>query len=238
MPYRRSALRRAPRQERPGVFAGAIGLSAMAGYINVVALGFFHVPVSHMTGAASRLSIDIATRDLADLVVVLSIIAGFLAGAVLSGAIIGGRKLAPGRRYGVVLLLEGVVLAGSALLLRHGQATGVTLAAMACGLQNAMASSYYGLVIRTTHVTGIVTDIGVMLGHLIRHRRVHTWQMLLLFSLLAGFFGGGIAGALAYRAAGVAALFAASAGCMVAGATYYVWRARLRRPPLRTRAQR
>merc|ERR1719401_1610209 len=38
------------------------------------------------------------------------------------------------------------------------------LCAAACGLQNGMATSYSGAVIRTTHVTGIATDIGLICG--------------------------------------------------------------------------
>jgi uncharacterized membrane protein YoaK (UPF0700 family) len=225
MPYRSPGRRREPRpHERPWVFAGAVSLAIVAGYVNVVVLGVFHVPVSHMSGAVSRLSIDLASRDLADFQVVLSIVAGFLFGAVVSGIVIGGRKLVPGRRYGVALLIEGAVLALSTLLLRRGYAPGITLAAIACGIQNAMASSYFGLVIRTTHVTGIVTDIGVMIGHWIRHRTVRLWKLYLLASILTGFFVGGILGAWGYTALGVSAVGLASGTCLLAGALYIGWR--------------
>ena len=210
--------------ERPWVFAGAVSLAALAGYVNVVVLGVFHVPVSHMSGAVSRLSTDIAMADRGDLREILSIVVGFLAGAVFSGALIGSRRLVPGRRYGVALFVEGVVLALATLLLARGAAAGVTLAAVACGIQNAMASSYYGLVLRTTHVTGIVTDLGVMLGHWLRHRRLKPWKFLLLLSILAGFFGGGVAGALASTRVGVRALGLAAGACLPAGAAYGAWR--------------
>jgi uncharacterized membrane protein YoaK (UPF0700 family) len=232
MPYRSpGAPRRPAPRERPWVFAGAIALAGVAGFVNVVVLGYFHVPVSHMSGAVSRLSVDVAAADAADLRVVLSIVGGFLLGAVVSGVIIGGRKLVPGRRYGVALLVEGGLLALSTALLRGGNAAGITLAATACGVQNAMASSYYGLVIRTTHVTGIVTDLGVMVGHWLRHRRIPAWKLLLLLSILVGFFGGGVAGALAYRQVGVLALAMASAGCLAAGGVYLAWRHALARSP-------
>lgn len=233
MPYRtRVTRRRSPlRHERPLVFAGAISLAAMAGFINVVALGVFTVPVSHMTGAVSRLSIDVAAGNAEDLRLVISIIGGFVAGAVLSGVIIGGRTLLPGRRYGVALLAEGGALALATALLLGGSRSGVPFAAMACGIQNAMASSYYGLILRTTHVTGIVTDLGVMAGHWLRRRRIAGWKPLLLLSILLAFLCGGIMGQLAYAAAGVRALAAASAGCMVAGAVYYAWRHSLRGTP-------
>lgn len=111
MPYRASrADPQALTRERPWVFSGGTLLAAIAGFINVCLLGFFHVPVSHLTGAVSRLSLDLEALNLTDLRLVLSIVGGFLVGAMLSGLLIGGRKLVPGRRYGLTLLLEGTVL--------------------------------------------------------------------------------------------------------------------------------
>ena len=40
------------------------------------------------------------------------------------------------------------------------------LVAAACGLQNAMCTSHFGAIIRTTHLTGTVTDIGSTLGRI------------------------------------------------------------------------
>lgn len=232
MPYRSSAAVRHHKPEprdRPWIFAGAATLAGVAGYVNVVVLGVFAVPVSHMSGAVSRLGIDLATGNRVDLAVILAIVGGFLAGAVVSGAIIGNRKLVPGRRYGFALFLEGGILAAATSYLYAGRSLGIVLAAMACGIQNAMASSYYGLVIRTTHVTGIVTDIGVMIGYWLRGRRIRIWKFLLLVVILAGFFTGGILGAVAFGMLGRAALSLASAGCIAAGVMYFVWR-HLRRP--------
>jgi len=225
MPYVTAspAVRRALRRERYWVLGGASTLAGVAGFVNVVLLGFFHVPVSHMSGAVSRLGIDIAGGDLADLRLVLSIVVGFLFGSLLSGAIIGGTTLIPGRRYGVVLLIEGGLLAAATVLLLSDNVVGVPLAAMACGVQNAMASSYYGLIIRTTHVTGIVTDIGVLLGHWIRHRRMPAWRLVTLSAILAGFFVGGGFGAAALGWVGMWALALPSAGCLIAGVLYFVW---------------
>ena len=233
MPYQPTGpIRRPAPHERPWVFAGAVCLAALAGFVNVVALGFFGVPVSHMSGAVSRLSTDLAFGQRGDLRMLLAIVGGFLAGATFSGALIGGRRLVPGRRYGVALFVEGVVLAWATVLLARGAAAGVTLAAVACGIQNAMASSYYGLVIRTTHVTGIVTDLGVMIGHWLRHRRFHPWKFLLLLCILAGFFAGGVAGAVSTARVGVLALAAASATCLLAGALYFAWQHSLPRIPV------
>ena len=206
------------------VFAGGFALAAVAAYINVCVLGTFHVPVSHMSGTVSWLSIDLERGDLTDLQMLALIVGPFLAGAALSGVLIGGNRLVPGRRYGVALMLEGCFLIAATLLLLNGRWAGVALAAAACGLQNAMASSYYGLIIRTTHVTGIVTDLGFMIGHWIRFREVEGWKLLLLLTLLGGFFLGGLGGAVTFRRFGAASLGFAAGGCFAAGTIYAAWR--------------
>jgi uncharacterized membrane protein YoaK (UPF0700 family) len=210
--------------ERSWVFFGALMLSFVAGFVNAALLEFFAVPVSHMSGAVSRISIDIGTGNMTDLRLILSIVGGFLVGAVVSGMIIGGRQLKPGRRYGVVLMIEGLMLLAATALLLGSNPLGVPFTAFACGLQNAMASSYYGLVIRTTHVTGIVTDLGVMLGQWIRFKDIKPWKLFLLMGILAGFLVGGLTGNVLYGSQGMIALLLPSLLCLSAGAAYFSWR--------------
>lgn len=207
-------------------FGGSL-LAGAAGYVNVVMLGFFAVPVSHMTGAVSRLSIDMGTAEGLDFLLISSILAGFVIGAIASGVIIGNATLKPGRRYGVALLLEGMLLALATVFAIQEMIAAIPLAATALGLQNAMASSYRGLVLRTTHVTGIVTDIGVLIGHRLRGRYVKTWKVSLLIAILIAFFVGGVLGMLALKWLGLAALGIAAAGCLVAG-SFYLLAQRLR----------
>ncbi len=221
MPYPSSeAARRALRREWPWVSLGGAALACIAGFVNACVLSTFHVPVSHMTGAVSRLSGDVGTGNTADLWTVAALLAGFVAGAAVSGAVVGVQALRPGRRYGVVLIAEGIALALAAVLLGSSMTAGVTLAAFACGLQNAMASSYYGLILRTTHLTGIVTDLGVMLGQRLRGQRTPAWKSAVLGALVAGFFAGGLAGAVAIARFGASALAVPALACVAGGALY------------------
>ncbi|MCK5873897.1 MAG: DUF1275 domain-containing protein [Alcanivoracaceae bacterium] len=211
--------------ERPGrvwVFVGGALLAAIAGYVNVVMLGFFAVPVSHMTGAVSRLSIDLAEQDLIDLTLIAGIVAGFMLGALVSGMVVGATTLRAGRRYGVVLMVQGVMLALATWMALESIALAVPVAAFVCGLQNAMASSYRGLVLRTTHVTGVVTDIGVLIGQRLRQKQIRIWKLWLLLTLLLAFFSGGFSGALLFHALGMMALALPASVCLLVGAVY-VW---------------
>jgi len=94
----------------------------------------------------------------------------------------------------------------------------VALLCFVMGLQNAMITKISKAEIRTTHVTGLVTDIGIELGKLIywngpladsvrygspvlADRR----RLALLASLLAAFFGGALAGAIGFKHMGFVA---------------------------------
>lgn len=179
-----------------GMIAGGFALAFLAGFVNASLLSFYDVPVSHMSGAATRLGLDLGSGHGAELATLGAIIGAFFSGAVASGCLIGRTTLQSGPRYGVVIMIEAALLAVAGWLLAHQQHASLYAAACACGMQNAMASSYYGLVIRTTHLTGIVTDLGVLLGHLLRHRRFDRWKFAVLGAILTGFIAGALGSAL------------------------------------------
>ena len=121
--------------------------------------------ITHLTGNTSMLAGAIASLDLARTLHFAAVIGSFVAGTALSGFIIQDSVLQLGQRYGVALFLESILLFIAVPLLGRGNPSGLYAAACACGLQNAMASTYSGTVVRTTHITGMFTDLGIFLGH-------------------------------------------------------------------------
>jgi len=213
---------------------GALAFAGTAGFINSVALSVFNSPVSHMTGALSYLGIEAAAGRAGPALGACSVILAFMAGAAAAGLVIGAHNLAPGRRYGAAILAEGGLLLVAMGLLLHGRHSGVLLIALACGLQNAATSSYCGLMIRTTHVTGTVTDLGVMLGHWLRHRHVERRKLALMLGLVLAFGTGVLLGAAANAHWGPDCLLFPAAGCLVAGAAIAIfpgWFTRSLPPP-------
>jgi uncharacterized membrane protein YoaK (UPF0700 family) len=91
----------------------------------------------------------------------------------------------------------------------------VMLLSFIMGLQNALITKLSNAEIRTTHITGIVTDIGIELGKFAYRnpsaadpalRVLANRQRLALLSWLAlAFFGGGVAGALGFKHVGYSA---------------------------------
>ncbi|KAJ3033473.1 hypothetical protein HK097_004832, partial [Rhizophlyctis rosea] len=145
------------------ILAGCI-LTLSCGLLNAIALtGYFATSVSHMTGHVALLSLAIAKGDYSSAYHLAAVIAAFMVGAFLSGAIVGGETFMLSRRYGVVLLIESISLVGAYGFHRVKADVGTYFAGFACGLQNAMATTYSGAIIRTTHVTGTTTDIALIL---------------------------------------------------------------------------
>lgn len=200
-------------------------LACIAGTVNTVGLlGFQHQGITHLTGTTTVLGIAAAHRDLAGLAHFGSVIACFVAGATIGGVLIRDSTLRLGRRYGIALLIESALLLAAVPLLQMGRNDGAYLASAACGLQNGMVSTYSGAVIRTTHVSGLFTDLGVMLGHAIRGVPVDHRRAGLTSLLLAAFFTGSVAGALAFQRFEYATLYAPALLTGLTGIAYFLFR--------------
>lgn len=211
------------------VLLGGLGLAAAAGYINTVVVLLGTLPVTHLTGTVTRLSVDLGHGDRADAVFVGGLAAAFVLGSAVSGLIIGSSTLRLGRRYGVAVMVEAALIAAAAITIRDSLILGAMLAASAAGLQNAMASSYRNLIVRTTHVTGLLTDLGFMAGQVLAGHRIAVWRFALIGSLLVAFIAGGVAGVLAQGEMGGDALWIPAAGMAVGGMAYFAWRLKARR---------
>lgn len=177
----------------------AMLMAGMAGYINSAMLIEFGMPVSQMTGVTSRLSDALVHIDWEALQGAVMILLGFVLGAFLSGLIIGKKQYYHTPDYGHALLLNSSILGLATLFSFIQSEFSVFLSAVACGLQNALVSSYRGQQLRTTHMTGVVTDLGVYLAHRLKNRSAWPWQANLLLVLLISFLIGGIIGIFAYR---------------------------------------
>lgn len=203
-------------------------LSFTAGFVNSALLLWVGMPVSHMSGAATHLSLNLAGHRESMLGLIVAVMGSFLLGAVISGALIGVKRFSMGGRYGVALLIEAGLLLLAGWMAGRGWVWALPVAALACGLQNAMAASFRGVVLRTTHVTGIVTDLGLMIGHRLRRHPISGYQFTLLLLLLAGFVLGGIAGAVGLDRVGPGVIAYPALPCAVAGGVYLIWRMRVR----------
>lgn len=209
------------------VWTGTWLLAFIAGMVNVVGLlGFEHQAITHLTGNTSLLAEALATLDLPATVQFGGMIGAFVAGTTLSGFLIQDSTLQLGHRYGVALLLVSLLLFASVPLLDRHSVYGMYAAACACGLQNAMVSTYSGAVVRTTHVSGMFTDLGISLGHALRGLPVDGRRLKLCILVISAFLSGGVAGALAFGTFSYSALLFPASLTLLVSVTYSLYRFR------------
>lgn len=207
------------------VLLGTCALACIAGMVNVTGfLGFEHQGITHLTGLSTLLGAAIGHGDVGAALQLAGVIGAFVAGAVLSGLIVHDSDLKLGRRYGVVLALEAVLLVLSVSGFKHGHMSGAMLAAAACGLQNALATTWRGMLIRTTHVSGLFTDIGIAVGHALRGRPWHVARLQLALLTIGAFVFGCVCGTWLFGWLSYDALYVPAAWTGLVGIGYVLYR--------------
>lgn len=189
-------------------------LAFVAGAMN--AGGFLAVGryTSHMTGVVSSIADDLALGLFGLVGAGLALLFAFLCGAASSAILINwARRHARRQQYAYPLALESGLLIGFAGLgTLHDAAVAPATAVLLCfvmGLQNATITKISGARIRTTHLTGMVTDIGIELGklaylgmaRLLSHPPipVDSRKLAILLPIVSMFFFGGLVGALGFK---------------------------------------
>ncbi|WP_334186281.1 YoaK family protein [Novosphingobium sp.] len=195
----------------------AFALAAVAGGLNAAAfheVGFFS---ANMTGNVSAMSSLLAmgqwSRGLGYLTVILS----FILGAMVSTL-----TICEGLRRGIVTIYARVILAEGVMIAMLGisrtaldREAGVPLLilglAFLMGLQNAIVTHISNARVRTTHVSGMSTDIGIGLARMIdilrgqkarEDRQAVKTRLLLHIGTVLSFLLGGIVGVLSWRIVG------------------------------------
>jgi uncharacterized membrane protein YoaK (UPF0700 family) len=204
-----------------GVLAFIAGIVNAAGY-----MGFRHQSITNLTGSTSLLGVALGTGDAGEAWHWLFSIGAFVLGAMLSGMIVQQSTLQLGRRYGVTLVLESVLLFAAVPLLHQNDSLGLYLAAMGAGLQNGMASTYSGMVFRTTHVSGMFTDLGIYIGQRLRGLTVDTLRVRVCVLVIVTFTLGSAVGALLFPALHERTLLVPAALTGLCGLGYTLYRRR------------
>ncbi|MBK9346370.1 MAG: DUF1275 domain-containing protein [Burkholderiales bacterium] len=157
-------------------------LAFVAGAIN--AGGFLAVKqyTSHMTGIVSAMADDIVLGHVLLALAGLSSLLSFICGAVTTTILVNwARRKNLHAEFALSIMLEAFLLLVFGLLGANLNAlielfvpTTVLLLCFIMGLQNAIVTKASNAEIRTTHMTGVVTDLGIELGRLIYWNRTHT----------------------------------------------------------------
>lgn len=173
---------------------------------------------SHMSGIVSAMADNVVLGDFDLVIAGGGAFLAFLAGAATSAILVNwGRRLQLHGEYALPLLLEALLLFAFGLfgmaLQKHSlffiPAT-VMLLCFIMGLQNAIITKLSQSRMRTTHVTGIVTDMGIEIGKALYWNRstrappvkADGAKLALLSTLCGLFFCGGVVGAYCFKVIG------------------------------------
>jgi len=179
-------------------------LCITAGFVNAAGFLGFSVLTTNVTGHAALFAEQIALQNWKTARIVALWMLLFLAGAFVSSLIVSWIGRNQRFSYVIPLMIETVILLAVALfgytydhsLVDKELFAGGLLFAM--GLQNALVSMVSGSVVRTTHLTGTFTDLGIELAQIIQkpgddHKALKTrikLRLVIIFFFMCGALSG------------------------------------------------
>lgn len=176
-------------------------LAFLSAGVNACYLIHLGASVSHLTGDVSKVALNVVQGHAALSLTIFNLVSatfGFVSGAALSGYFIHHPNVEFTRPYGRSVLAIGVCLMAAHFAFDHAPIVSIGIAGLACGFQNALATHYRGMILRTTHVTGLLTDLGTNLGMRLKGHEIASWKLLVPILLLISFFVGSFAGCMVF----------------------------------------
>ena len=173
---------------------------------------------SHMTGIVSSIADNLVLGNIAIALAGLLALTAFVGGAMTTAWMVNWalrRKLQSA--YARPLLLEALLLLvfglfGTGINFFAGLFAPLTVLVLCfiMGLQNAVITKISHSEIRTTHVTGLITDLGIELGKLLYINGLNKdtpvmanrKKLRLHIKLITSFFVGGLLGAVGFKSVG------------------------------------
>lgn len=198
-------------------------LTSLAGAINAISVfAYFGVTVSHLTGLVSKFAICISFGIFDDGFQIFLVILMFFIGAIISGFVTGERAFYLHKRYGFIILAIGLLLIPGVWLIKK---YAIFLFAFLMGLQNGMVVSFKGVVVRMTHMSGNITDLGVFIGYKLRKNKEEKLPtgLIPMFAIIS-FTIGGILGVLLFNAIETKTFFILASIYIILGVLYFVLR--------------
>ena len=172
--------------------SGYINGSCLSGLLTSVGL---RQSVAGFTGAYTLAGLELASGELAMFGAHIKMILSFIFGSFIAGVLTPkaeAYRILPS--YGPTFLIGAAFLTGASLLSAFHVETYYFfyLAAAANGIQNGMSSIYSANLIRSTHLTGTSTDIGLYIGQCVRGNKANLWKLQVLIILACSFWFGGV----------------------------------------------
>lgn len=198
-------------------------LSFTAGFINILSLLYYTQVITHYTGHLSLLATNLATGNVAQAIMHLQLIVFFVMGGITSGLIFQTRVFDLKRRYGIILFILGLIYIVVVQFWSKSHFMHVYIAYM-IGIQNSLFIYYRGTLVRTTHFSGYLTDLGVEIGRYIRGHHDSTWKIVFYLSNIALFIIGGMSATWGYHDWRTGIVFVPGGLYLFLGSYYFYYR--------------
>lgn len=166
----------------------------LAGAVNVYAIFILEKTISHHTGSISKAAIALANGNWNLAIDLFSYLILYFIGAFFSGLTTYKRNRGVRLLHSVYPILFGALIIGGALLQHRGEDM-LRIMAFGMGLQNGTNIHFNNMQIRTTHMTGYVTDAAVSFGKALRGSVEERKKALFISYSILMFFIGGFFGA-------------------------------------------
>ncbi|MCU7369103.1 YoaK family protein [Pantoea sp. CS_6] len=148
----------------------ALALATTAGILNAMALGAFGFFPSHMSGNTSQISTEVFTSDFDSLTFLAGLIAAFVIGCTAARLfIIAGERRKIRTVFCLIILAEGIALTLASVFEKLFYSPSyndevLLILAFLMGVHNATSTQLSNGRVRSTHITGTLTDAGIALG--------------------------------------------------------------------------
>ncbi len=173
-------------------------LSFIGGFVNVYGIITIGLTLTHFTGDLSKSAMLISEHgDVNHLLKVVEGLLLFLLGNIIAGMIVGERNFNGKRRYGVTFLSIGLFLLLTYIFFLNTNIFSYVLC-FTIGVQNGLFITYRGVLVRTSHITGSISDFGVHLGYKLRGVPFDNIKLYYYFVTTVFFFLGGFGSKILY----------------------------------------
>jgi uncharacterized membrane protein YoaK (UPF0700 family) len=184
---------------RSWIIVGGCCLAFLGAAVNACYLIQLGTSVSHLTGDLSKVAMKLVEKHHYVPEAALNLITatlGFVIGAATAGFVIHHPNIEFSRPYGRAVIGIGICLSSAHFSFEALPVLSIGLAGCACGFQNGLATHYRGIILRTTHVTELLTDLGTNLGMKVKGHQVDRWKLWVPAFLVMSFFTGALFGSM------------------------------------------
>lgn len=190
-------------------------LCFFSGYINILTIFQYSYAISHFSGDFTKISkkLILGQFDIS-LLIICKLVFLFFLGASFIGYMNEHKE-----RYGYLMIVYGAVI----FILLQNKFTGnifIDVLTFIMGSQNGLDIKIYNSSVRTTHMTGNLTELGIGIGRVLSGEKKLFSKAIFNFLEIIFYIIGGIIGIILYNFINIKSFYVFSIGYSILGVIY------------------